>query len=67
MTIRESVRQWLQLQLAFEWQLQRTAPLFEAERRAALIDLQSRFIQLADWQAKHWVVLGFDLFLDFNP
>ena len=53
MSVQESVRQWLQLQMAFEWQLQQTAPLFEAERQAALVELQARLKRLADWQAKH--------------
>lgn len=42
MTVQESLEQWLQLQRAFEWQLQQTAGIFEADRRAALVDLQKR-------------------------
>ena len=42
MTVQESLKQWLQLQQAFEWQLQQTARLFESERRAALVELQNR-------------------------
>ncbi|MFZ2095690.1 MAG: hypothetical protein WAV05_03545 [Anaerolineales bacterium] len=46
--IQEGIRQWLQLQSAFEWQLQQTAPLFEQERRAALKELQARLQRLID-------------------
>jgi hypothetical protein len=42
MTIQESLEQWLQLQRAFEWQLQQTAGIFEPDRRAALVELQKR-------------------------
>jgi hypothetical protein len=42
MTVQESLKQWLQLQQAFEWQLQQTAKFFESERRAALVELQNR-------------------------
>jgi hypothetical protein len=42
MTLQESLNQWLQLQRAFEWQLQQTARFFESERRAALVELQNR-------------------------
>lgn len=47
-TIQQSLQQWLRLQKAFEWQLQQTAPIFEAERRAALIALQTRLQHLVD-------------------
>ena len=33
MTIQESLEHWIQLQRAFEWQLQQTAEIFESERR----------------------------------
>lgn len=53
MTIQESVRQWLALQLAFDPQLQQTADLFAAERQAALAELQLRLHRLAEWQRQH--------------
>ncbi len=46
MTVQESLEQWLQLQRAFEWQLQQTAGIFESDRRAALVDLQKRLQRL---------------------
>ena len=46
MTVQESLEQWLQLQRAFEWQLQQTAALFESDRRVALVDLQKRLQRL---------------------
>jgi hypothetical protein len=46
--VQESIRQWLQLQLAFEWQLQQTASLFEQERWTALAELQARLQRLVD-------------------
>jgi hypothetical protein len=48
MSIQESVRQWLELQAAFEWQLQQTAHLFEEDRRKALAELQARLHCLVD-------------------
>jgi hypothetical protein len=48
MTIQESTRQWLSLQSAFEWQLQQSAPFFEPERRAAMVELQARLRCLLD-------------------
>jgi hypothetical protein len=45
-TIQERLQQWAELQTAFEWQLQQTAPLFEADRREALGMLQSRLLRL---------------------
>ena len=53
MTIQESIRQWLALQLAFEPQLQQTAALFAPERQAALAQLQRRLRRLAEWQERH--------------
>jgi hypothetical protein len=53
MTIRESIRQWLALQLAFEPQLQQTAVLFAPERQAALAQLQLALRRLAEWQGRH--------------
>lgn len=47
-TIEESIDQWVELQKAFEWQLQQTAALFEQDRRAALVELQARLQRLAD-------------------
>jgi len=47
-SIQNSMRQWLQLQSAFEWQLQQSAPLFEQERRAALVELQARLRRLGE-------------------
>ena len=48
MTVQESIRQWLSLQAAFEWQLQHSAAIFEPERRAAMVELQARLRRLAD-------------------
>jgi hypothetical protein len=48
LSIQESVKQWLQLQQAFEWQLQQTAELFEPQRREAMIELQSRLHRLVE-------------------
>jgi hypothetical protein len=47
----ESLRQWLELQRAFEWQLQQTVDLFGVERQTALIELQARLLRLAVWQS----------------
>jgi hypothetical protein len=47
-TIQESVRQWVQLQEAFEPQLQATAHLFAEERRQALADLQAKLYRLVE-------------------
>lgn len=47
MTVQESLEHWVQLQKAFEWQLQRTADLFESQRHAALVELQTRLYRLA--------------------
>jgi hypothetical protein len=46
MTVQESLEHWIQLQRAFEWQLQQTAEIFETERRVALVDLQKRLQRL---------------------
>lgn len=46
LTVQESLDQWLQLQRAFEWQLQQTAEIFETDRRTALVDLQKRLQSL---------------------
>jgi hypothetical protein len=48
MTVQESLNQWLGLQRAFEWQLQKTEALFAAERRAALAELQNRLQRLVE-------------------
>ncbi len=47
MSIQESLQIWIELQNAFESQLQQTAPLFEEERRRHLIELQARLAKLA--------------------
>jgi hypothetical protein len=47
-TVEESIRQWVVLQTAFEWQLQQTAPLFAQERWTALAELQARLQRLVD-------------------
>lgn len=46
MTVQESLEHWVQLQKAFEWQLQRTVDLFGPQRRAALVELQTRLYRL---------------------
>jgi hypothetical protein len=53
MTPQESLRQWLMLQAAFEPQLRATEALFAEERRAALVELQVRLAQLAEWQKQN--------------
>ena len=45
-SMEESLNQWIQLQEAFEWQLQQTADLFGPERRKAIIELQDRLFRL---------------------
>jgi len=47
-SIQESIQQWLQLQQAFEWQLQQTEQLFSEQRRKALAELQARLHQLVE-------------------
>lgn len=47
-SIQESLRQWVNLQSAFEWQLQQTAKFFERDRRDALAELQARLHLLID-------------------
>jgi len=47
-SIQESIQQWLQLQKAFEWQLQQTEKLFAEQRRKALADLQARLHRLIE-------------------
>lgn len=59
MTVQESLRQWLMLQVAFEPQLQATAALFAEERRAALGELQARLAQVAEWQARNGATFPF--------
>jgi hypothetical protein len=49
MTVQESLRQYLELQRAFEPQLQETESLFRAERLAYLEELQRRLSTLARW------------------
>ena len=46
MTIEESIRQWVELQTSFEWQLQQTAALFTRDRHDALAELQARLQRL---------------------
>ena len=46
--VQESIRHWLHLQSAFEWQLQQTAMLFAHKRWTVLIELQARLQLLAD-------------------
>ena len=46
LTVQESLRQWLELQMAFEWQLQQTAHLFAQDRWDALAELQARLQKL---------------------
>ena len=53
LTVQESLRQWLELQRAFEPQLQETAALFAQERRSALAELQARLQRLAEWQRQN--------------
>ncbi len=53
LTVHESVQQWLELQRAFEHQLQETEALFGPERRAALAQLQARLRRFAEWQKEH--------------
>jgi hypothetical protein len=53
MTIRESIQQYQELQSTFEWQMQQTAGLFEANHRRALIELQARLHQLVLWQSTY--------------
>jgi len=48
MTVQESLKQWLQMQQAFEWQLQQTAGIFELERRAALAELQDQLQRIVE-------------------
>jgi hypothetical protein len=48
MTIQESLHHWLQLQKAFEWQLQQTEGLFSEQRRKALAELQARLHRLVE-------------------
>jgi hypothetical protein len=59
MTVQESLRQWLMIQVAFEPQLQATEALFAEERRAALAELQARLARLAEWQARNGATLPF--------
>jgi hypothetical protein len=47
-TVQESLNQWLVLQQAFEWQLQKTKQLFENDRRQALVQLQARLHRLIE-------------------
>ena len=47
-TVQESLNQWLVLQSAFEWQLQKTKQLFENDRRQALVQLQARLHRLIE-------------------
>ena len=47
-SISDSLREWVSLQSAFEWQLQKTAELFEEDRRKALAELQARLYRLVE-------------------
>ena len=48
LTLQEGIRQWLQLQMAFEGQLQQSAAYFTEDRRKALAELQIRLNRLVD-------------------
>ena len=48
MTIQEGPKQWLELQTAFEGQLQQTATLFEQDRWNSLAELQARVSRLVE-------------------
>ena len=48
LTIQEGLKQWLELQTAFEGQLQQTATLFEQDRWNSLADLQARLGRLVE-------------------
>lgn len=48
MTVNESLILWLKMQAAFEWQLQQSAPWFEADHRNAMIELQARLRRLVE-------------------
>jgi len=52
MTVQESLRHYLELQRAFEHQLQETESLFRAERLAYLEELQRRLSALARWMER---------------
>lgn len=59
-SVQESLLQYQQLQTCFEWQIQQTADLYEANRRQALSELQDQLQKLADWQSTHGKSLPFD-------
>ncbi len=46
MTAIESLHIWARLQIAFEWQLQQTATIFEEDHHKNLIELQARLLKL---------------------
>jgi len=48
LTVQESLSQLVQLQAAFEWQIQQTEALFGPARREALAELQSRLRRLVE-------------------
>jgi hypothetical protein len=60
MTILESIQQYQELQAAFEWQMQQTAGLFEANHWQALTELQDRLFQFKRWQSKDGHSLSLD-------
>jgi len=47
-SIQDSLREWVSLQSAFEWQLQKTKELFAEDRRQALAELQDRLHRLVE-------------------
>ena len=60
LSVQESAAQWLDLQQAFEYQLQQTAEIFAADRWQALVELQDRLHRLAEWQRTHGESISFD-------
>ena len=51
-SVEESVAQWLELQRAFEAQLEQTDALFRGQRMAHLLEPQDRLCRLAIWMNK---------------
>ncbi len=60
MTVLESIQQYQELQAAFEYQMQQTAGLFEANHRQALTELQDRLFQLKRWLSNNGHSLSLD-------
>lgn len=48
MSLHESIQHWLQLQSAFEWQLNHTIEYYAEERRKSLTELQARLQSLKE-------------------